>query len=556
MKNTIFTPQTLWADFDDSLSLDARIVANHSLKNCEIQYFCFNGREVDGERVSICAAFARPENLDIRDFILVLPDSQQTIDELLIAYLVDQGYCVLMVDYRGVSDVDLYTQYPDSISYANKQKAGESYLQCLQSAKETCWYEWTAVARYAYRFIKEKFGAENIALLGIKDGGEIAWKLASQVVFSCFISVNAVGWLAYRNDPKFAYTIPEMSDERYQFLSCIDSQAYAQFVKCPVLLLNATSSKFDYDRAFDTYCRINEEYIDNSSICYSVYNQGYIGQECLQNALMFLNKYVKNRSVYIPKPLEIKTSETENNRLVADIFTDIDGEVEDVELFFAEDIVETNIREWYKIDKNNELSTHTYRFEISHCDQVKKLFLLACVRYTNGFTAWSKVCSVDLQKKYQNSIPKTKIIYNSSDPSCPFYVNSHYIKPVADVFIVDETLPIQTVEQDGVLGLYSPMGLVTRCMATERYQANDNSVLSFDWFAKEQDKVIVLVQDLLNQELYSFTFLSNPLVWQTIILEANQLKNNKGEPLSSFNKKLKMVIDCKSEYAINNMIWL
>ncbi|MCX4287703.1 MAG: hypothetical protein OSJ68_10550, partial [Clostridia bacterium] len=149
---------------------------------------------------------------------------------------------------------------------------------CDESADKTSWYEWVAVGIYARKYLLEKTGGEEIALVGLRDGGEIAWKLAVAKKFACVIPVCAAGWLAYSGVSKYESDEQKLDNERYRFIAGIDSQAYAPYVQCPVMILCSTNDpRFDYDRAYDTFSRINAEYAGDSVITYSVQCDSSVG---------------------------------------------------------------------------------------------------------------------------------------------------------------------------------------------------------------------------------------------------------------------------------------
>lgn len=87
-------------------------------------------------------------------------------------------------------------------------------------------------------------------------------------------------------------------------LRASNRQSYAPFVKCPVLMLCALrDDAFDYDRAYDTYSRIG--FPDGSAIAYSSDSGSCIGPHALVDMDLFLERNLKGREIYIPKPLNI-----------------------------------------------------------------------------------------------------------------------------------------------------------------------------------------------------------------------------------------------------------
>ena len=94
-----------------------------------------------------------------------------------------RGYSALMVDYRGEwENSEFFTKYPEDISYANTAKCGRTKDYVDDSADKTCWYEWVAVGLFAIKYLRERVQSDKIAVVGIRDGGEIAWKLALPII--------------------------------------------------------------------------------------------------------------------------------------------------------------------------------------------------------------------------------------------------------------------------------------------------------------------------------------------------------------------------------------
>ena len=122
---------------------------------------------------------------------------------------------------------------------------------------------------------------------------------------NCGVAVNAVGGRAYRNIGKFADNAEiNMSDERHRYIAGIESQSWAPFVKCPVLMLCALrDGGCDYDRAYDTFSRIGAP--DGCAITYSADSGSCIGPDALGDLDLFLERNLKGREIYIPKPLGI-----------------------------------------------------------------------------------------------------------------------------------------------------------------------------------------------------------------------------------------------------------
>ena len=224
----ILTPLSLFNNLDVSLPTFPVILSSKQTDDVRIEYMNFSGRETGCGRVQIAAAFAYDVQSPAAGTVLIFPDSTDTIDEEVLRFFVTCGYTALMVDYRGEwKDTVFSTRYPSNVSYANTAKCGRQKDYVDDSADKTSWFEWVGIGLYARKFIQERTGSRNIAVVGIRDGGEIAWKLGVAGEFSCIIPVCAAGWKAYNGISKYLNEDPDLDEERYRFIAGIDSQAYA-----------------------------------------------------------------------------------------------------------------------------------------------------------------------------------------------------------------------------------------------------------------------------------------------------------------------------------------
>ena len=88
---------------------------------------------------------------------------------------------MLMPDYRGEWDgCEEYTIYPEGISYANYRLAGRHLDFADESAKETSWYEWVAVARYCLKYLQAMQGIGYKELAAYRAGAVTLEEIAPQ----------------------------------------------------------------------------------------------------------------------------------------------------------------------------------------------------------------------------------------------------------------------------------------------------------------------------------------------------------------------------------------
>lgn len=524
----------------------------------KFEYIHFSGRDTGMGRVTIYGVLATKEINPVRECVLIMCDSLDEIDEQMLAYFVKKGYNALCVDYGGERvHVERYTQYPNNVSYANVEKCGRHKDFVDMTADQTCWYEWVAVGIYARKFLVEKFQTENIGLVGIRDGGEIAWKLAAVQKFSCAVTVSACGWHAYRGFEKFLGKEPEFNHERYRFIAGIDSQAYSPYVKCPMLMLCTTNDKnFDYDRAYDTFSRINPEHISLSAITYSINCGSRIDVRSTNDMFMFLDSNVKDRHVFMPKPVKVEVFVDEDDNLVARAISDKMGIIEKCGVYFAEDTYDYSIRDWNYAPLKRTINAGESEYYLNIYEKTKTVFVLCYAVYSNGFTIWSKMAVKKVNGNFRNGRSKSNIIYTNKFGTECFSLADCSRYAIGKMFLTDDEMLPQIVTMQGLKGIYSKCGLLTNRISSLQYAPDKDSILKLD-VCSEKD--ITLEVTVLNREdgnVYAVKLYVLGGVWQSQTLRAKVFKNQNGVSLTSFTNCEKLSVLSKGKFAVNNLIWL
>ncbi len=522
------------------------------------EYVNFSGRDTGMGRVTIYGVLATNAITPSHECVLLFGDSGEGIDEALLAYFVKNGYSALCVDYAGKrAGADRYTEYPENVVYANLSQCGRYKDFVDVDAEKTCWYEWVAVGVFARKYLSEKFATENVGLVGIKDGGEIAWKLAAVRKFACMVAVNACGWKAYNGYSKFQGNEPQFDDERYRFIAGIDSQSYAPYVKCPVLILCSTCDpSFDYDRAYDTFSRINREFAAQSSVSYSVNSGLFVDLSSTKDMFMFLDSFVKERHVFMPKPAEISVEVDDLNNLIARINCDGMGIIEKCGVYLAEDCYDFATRDWTVAPLKRVINPHESEFYLNVYEKSSAVFVVCYAVYSNGFTVWSKLAFKKIGGKFRNSRTKSKIIYTNKFGSECFSVADCSSISVGGIFLTDnQTLP-QIVTRNNLSGIYAKGGLITNRIKTPQFSPDADSILKFDICTDEDALVEVKITNHDDGNVYSVTLNIIGGVWQSQILSAKVFKNERGISLTDFTRCDSLAVICDEKFALNNLIWL
>lgn len=554
----ILTPVSLWRDFDASLDVMPVSLGEKVENGIKYEYLNFSGRDTGMGRVTVYGVYASAEKCPANAGVLVFFDISKGIDESMLAFFVRHGYSAFGVDYSGRRDgVERYTRYPQNVAYANISTCGRSKDFVDENAFKTCWYEWVSVGIYARKFLIERLNTLNIGAIGIRGGGEIVWKLASASQFSCAVTVAACGWKAYHGCSKFLGEEPEFDDERYRFVAGIDSQAYAPHIKCPMLMLCTTDDpSFDYDRAYDTYSRINPKYARASVITYSIRSGARIDSYSTHDMFLFLDSYVKERHVFMPKPADIDIYVDEKNNLVARVTYDHMGIIESSGVYFAEDSFNSADRDWTQATFKQSISEYESEYLLNIYEKTGMIFVLCYVVYSNGFTVWSKLAVKKLSGKFRNSRAKCKIMYANQFGYDCFTIANGDKYAIGGVFLEDDFFMPKMIVANGLKGIYSECGLTTNRLICPQYAPDKDSILKFD-VCPEHDMTIKLVlKNVINGERYVLKIFALGGVWQSIIQKAKAFKNKEGISLNNFTECVSLTITGDGKYAVNNLIWL
>ena len=458
----ILTPITLWQDFDDTLPPEEEILSEQEAGGIVLREVTFRGREVTpgGERVKIYAQYVFPYGAERFPVVLVLFEAGHPFDLDFAMRFVQDGYGVLMVDYCGERAEGRYTLYPKSVDYANLCRAGRALTHCDTTAKETSWYEWAAVARYAVSYLIPRKEVTAVGAVGLRTGGEVLFKVAPFVPLCCMVSVCAAGWLAYGGVNKYAEDNSFVLDEeRHRFIAGIDSQSYAPHAKCPVLLISAVNDKkSNYERVYDTFRQINPAV--EKALLFSTHGSGLVGSHSLKDIELFLGKYLKGRTVFLPKPAVVSAEADERGDLVVTGTFDPKGEIAEFGIFYTENVSAQRMRDWTRImGRPEDLAGNTGKIALPLYAGTKRALVYAFVSYSNNLSVTSKILEINVEKPYANAVPRARVLYGNGDGKNGFTpYRSRSV--IADCFS-EGSSTAQVAGYGGILGVSATPGIIS-----------------------------------------------------------------------------------------------
>ena len=557
---TILTSVTLWKDFDDTLPLDAETLSETECGGMLIRDVFFSGRQTEKGRVRIYAQYVVPKDLEEFPVVMMLFEAGSKPDMRFVRRFVSRGYGVLCVDYCGDNGTDKYTIYPQEIDYANYIRAGRAMHYAEPSAKETSWYEWAGVARYAARFLFEREEVKRVGALGLRTGGEVLFKIAPYVNLSCMISVCAAGWLAYQDIEKFGEGQQTLfNEERHRFIAGIDSQSYAPYIKCPLLLISAVSDKkYNYDRVYDTFQKTNPQV--EKALLFSSHGNGLVGGHSLADIDLFLDKFLKERSVYMCTPTTFSVDEDQDQNLFVTIRNDPNGEILDCGYFFTEKVSRFRTRDWTRVmcGPGDIGADNVARIPLSVYEKSEKVLIYTFVRYSNDLSVTSRIQEFEVKKPYANSCPSSRVIFDAKKDAMNGFIRHLGGRSIADCFADGSVSNELTVKgYGGIKGICADAVLSYR-VSEPRYEAPENCSLSFDLWAAEDALVkVTFYTGEEEQTCYSATVrLEGGGKWKNFVLDPEEFKSEIGKPLYSFKDTVSVVFDLDGRVVLNNVIWL
>lgn len=554
----ILTPVTLWKDFDETLPFDEVTLLETAEDGMLVREFRFSGRRTKEGRVSIFARYTRPEGKEKFPAVLTLYEVGESSDPEFVRRLVSHGYGVLSVDYCGENGTDKHTVYPADIDYANFVRAGRHIDYAEPTAKETSWYEWAAVARYAARWLSEQPEVTKVGAVGLRTGGEVLFKIAPYAKLGCLISVCAAGWLGYREIEKLPEDQRVLDEERHRFLAGVDSQSYAPHVKCPVLLLAAVNDRrYDSERFYDTLLRVNPDV--ERAVLYSAHGNGLLGSHSLDNLFLFLDKYLKERSVFVSKPIDIKLGADEKGYLVARCSFDSTGEIKDYGIFYNEEGTLSS-HEWTRVlGRMENLKDSVGTVPVSLYEGTRRAFVYAFVHYSNGFSVTSQIRSITVEKQYANMRPRSRILYNNLSGTEGFVSFRHRTRSVAGCFASEAGSKVRLeAGYGGIQGVTSETGLVSYRVGDPGYLPPEIASLCFDVYAEKKFRIRVTFYCDEEESIgYTETVeVEGGGKWKSLIFDPADFKSETGMPLRDFRDVKSVVFQGEEKFLLNNVIWI
>lgn len=565
MAGNILTPVALWRNFTIDTVPQAEVLDTKKQNGLIYTNLRLQGKATKQGNVEIFATLVKSSKIATSPAILLFRELNSSADQGLISALAKQGYTILDVDLGGFSEgKENYTKYPSGIEYANYELSKDNLLSVKGDATQTCWYEWALVGKYALKYLSSLNEVTTIGGMAIGQACTVLYMLAgTEERLDCSVYALNAGWLGYKGIYKFAGKVePQFSDNMYKYIAGIDPQSYAPHIKKPVLLLSATNStEYDCDRAYDTISRIDEKVF--STIHYSVGYRDRVSGDAFNDCEIFFDKFLSaksNRALYLPQDIGIKC-ELVDKKLQLEVSVD-EKDLTEVAIFSAEQITKPHLRTWIKDTRGTRKSKGVYLFDYEPYHNSGVAMFFAVAKYKSGFKIGSNIISKRFEQSEVAFSYKSNILFSSrnQDAKSVFTAEKQSIQNDAHINLSDESRVKIKKGPMGIEGITCEWGLITFKMSALRDMPNENAILMFDVYAKEDSEITVkLIQDYFGEKIEYVASVSvyGGEVWHNVKLERAKFKTIEGRPLKSYEKINALSISSdKKNYIVNNALWV
>ena len=564
MTNEILTPISVWSNLVINEVPTAQTIGEYKEGAVTIERMRIDGNTCPDGQVKIYAVLARNKKKESQPAIFIVQKFTDGADETLAMDLARKGFVAFVVNVGGDDGVNTnFTLYPESVSYANYKNAKDLLDQAISGdVTKTCWYQWGTTVRYALEYLRSLPFVTKIGGLGISDSATVLWHMTATVDFDALAFIMNAGWRAYKGNFKFSGKVDEdFSDEKIRYLAAIEPQSYAQHIKAPTLIETATNSPdFDYERAHDTFARITSKVY--SAINNTVGAISCVDYQAYQNVCQFFKTALSSKSsvdnLSLPDNPLIKCEE-DDRKLTVTVSPDL-KKLKSVSVFVSEGQLNPALRQWKKLTEYNE-KEQSFVFEYLPSSKSEIAFCFAKVEYKNGFTVCSDTLSKKIEKTQSSTFYKSKVVYSSREENAESVfspVDKSTKKPSGieltdenGVFVKDGAMDIQGVTSKG--------GLLSFGIGLEQNRPKEDGILLLDAYVKDGGEIVVkLIADYFGdkKEYYAYATVPGGEVWHNLKFSVNNFKTQEGMTIRSIDKIQAIEISSKSEYLINNVLWV
>ncbi len=556
-EKTVYTPITLWRDFDAlSLPLDIERVEESNKEGINLSYVYFNGLKYDDGISRIYGVFARKKGKTSMPAIIMPGLIGEPIREKEVLFWAKKGYAVLAFDNMGESEgADRYTIYPKSVEYANYLKSGRHLNYCDTTAKETSWYHWAANTRRAISFVSAQgcVDTESIGLIASDDAALTACMAAAfdnrlsacAVLFgTCYQDIDI---MAEQNADQI-----KIAEERERWFAGIAPQNYLMHMHTPFYLcIAANSPKTDLDGTYEALSLIPKE--TPWALWISSKLPGAASEAFIGNLDKWLSLRLKEQIETVSQPvLDFKVMGGKLNLIVR---VPDEDEAKDVRIFFAREASANNVRDWNRVSLEN-IADGIYRAVVDVYDKKQACYAYCNVKYKSGLVMSGNLMEISPDKLTDVvESKKTKIVYNGQMGLGNFHVYNASNSIEANFYREDK---LEVKQGPGGISGICGKSFATFALNDSKYLKADDGILAFDVYSKKPQELTISIVVDYEEEQKIFEVpekLVGGELWQKVCVSLAEFKGDRGRVPNSWSLCEVLCFEAEHEVIINNVIF-
>ncbi|HZL87325.1 MAG TPA: prolyl oligopeptidase family serine peptidase, partial [Pirellulaceae bacterium] len=529
------TPQQVWAGFDPRVEpLEIEVQKTWEEDGVVLRELTFTGMTSADSKVRVYAIYGAPKDGQHLPAVLHIHGGGQTAYAPWVKYWAQRGYASLTFNWGGKwPGRDKYTDW-GNLRHANHAEVGNMAMAVDPSPQVSSWYLWNRICRRALTALEtqEEVDRDRLGIFGVSMGGTIAWPFAAmddRVKVAC--AIYGVGQTTYpfdSRDPDRAAGDPNVQ----QWRAAMEPESYASLVRCPMLFLNATNDQHGImDRSFLTLAATKAPL----RLAYTPRYRHHIAWEQGQNLSLWMDRWLKDGPSWPETPTaRIVLGDDGTPRL--EVRPDVSSPIERVGLFYAVENTYPLSRFWRTA--RDTRSGDVWSAELPVMDVQQPLYAFANVVYQSGICLSSMMSTVkpaDLGAARATDQPND-LIDDFSGGIGDWVTSSPGTDPLPPVRV----LVAAAKGPDGRAGLTVtlPTALMTHKVGDPKWRGPEKGSLQFEVLtpaAKELHVSMYEREFAPGMRKFTKTISLQPAAeWQTIRVQAAELSDEKGEPLTGF----------------------
>ncbi len=454
----------------------------------------------DGNLTVAVRVISQESNLNDAPVVLVVGEYHRAPEEKLLIALAKNGYTVVVPDLSGVGDFK--TTFPPSIEYGEYAKAGDHIKKVMPTARETCQYLYSIIAKRTIIFIKRIISDGALIVMGLGDAVEVAMQVVAteneNVKGLCCL--NGSGYREYIKQTRYGEQAElALDEERMCWLTGVASVAYARHIKVPTFIaVGSNARNSDVDRLSNLVALMNEEEI---RISISPRATDFILPEAYKTLLIWLKFISLERGDEIPDTPKLTIRISEDGIPTFNVDCDPQSMIKKVSVYYASKEYHHDMRDYYE-EEGLSISYNEYIAEAKEYSEKEPLFAFAVVEYENGLSLSSLVEHVELKglpvKPADNkSSAIHNLIYQAGE-------ESGFVEDYSGSVLFEKSLRVAQTSL-GMVGLTSDSdGLTTYRFAPEE-DADRSRLLHLELYTEEDAEVEVVLLGITNEGTKSYS---------------------------------------------------